>query len=79
MIDLARLLRGAAIYPAPIFGLAEHVRFGLDRDPHRLGRADAAALSGQGSAGHEWLMNKGRGDLEDMMALKEQLLLRVEA
>jgi len=74
MLDLARQLRGAAIYPAPIFGLAEHVRFGLDRDPHRSGRASASALYAGGDQGQEWLLNKGRSDLLDLLALKAEFL-----
>ncbi len=66
LIDLARRLRGVAVWPGPVFGLAEHVRFGLGRDPHRVGRASAAALL----AGDEgWLCAKGAADLDDLAAL----------
>lgn len=68
-VDLARRLRGAAIYPGPVFGMAQHVEYALGLDPHREGEADAAAMWGQGDEGEGWLMNKGRSDLADLCAL----------
>lgn len=73
-VDLAPRLRGAAMYPAPVFGLAEHVRHGLGLDPHRFGRAHGAALHALDAAGVEWLRAKCRGDLDDLAALKEAWL-----
>jgi predicted RecB family nuclease len=74
LIDMARQLRGAAVYPSPIFGLAEHVSAGLSRDPHRQGRGAAAALAVADGQDSSWLVSKGRSDLEDMLALKERFL-----
>ena len=68
-VDIARRLRGAAIYPGPVFGLADHVSFALQRDPHRRGDADGAALYGTGEAGRDWLMAKGESDLRDLADL----------
>lgn len=42
-VNLRKRLRGAAIYPGPVFSMADHVRRVLDVDPHREGDADAAA------------------------------------
>lgn len=74
LIDMARQLRGAAVFPAPIFGLDEHVSAGLSRDPHRKGRASAAAYAVTDAQDGDWLMSKGRSDLEDLLALKERYL-----
>ena len=68
-IDLARRLRGAAVFPGPVFGLPEHVEYGLGEDPHREGEADAAAMWAQRPEGSEWLAHKGRSDLEDLCGL----------
>lgn len=80
-VDLARRLRGAAVYQGPVFGLGDHVRFALDRDPYRSGEADAAALwagrpEGEGRA---WLEAKGRSDLDDLCALVDFVGLRGES
>ncbi len=72
-VDFGRQLRGAAVYPGPIFGLGGHVKRGLGLDPHREGRSSAAAFYGS-NADSEWLRNKGRSDLEDIRRLKTALL-----
>ena len=67
-VDLGRRLRGAAVWPAPVFSFADHVRLGLDRDPHRAGRVgDAARRALDGDS--EWLRTKGAADLEDLAEL----------
>jgi len=75
-VDLGRQLRGAAVYPGAIFGLAEHVRFGLGRDPHRAGNGRAAALwaSEDEDGGAARLEAKGRADLLDLAALRRRFL-----
>ncbi len=69
-VDVARQLRGAAVYPGPVFGLDDYIRHGLDRDPHRAGRASGAAWHARQPAGTEWLAAKGRSDLADLADLK---------
>lgn len=79
-VDLARQLRGAAIYPGPVFGLAEHVRLGLGRDPHRAGNARGAALwATEPDGGERALRAKGASDLADLGALRERFLLAAPA
>jgi len=68
-VDLARRLRGAAIYQGPVFGMADHVRHALGTDPDREGEADAAALWAGRPEGSDWLQNKGRSDLLDLCGL----------
>lgn len=72
-VDLARRLRAASTLPGVAFGLADFVRLVLDRDPHRFGRADEAALRAERGE-REWLAEKGRGDLVDLVDLKAALL-----
>ena len=73
-MDLARLLRGAAVFPGPVFDLADHVRMGLGVDPHRQGHAAAAALWAATPEGQSWLEHKGCSDLEDLVRLQTELL-----
>ena len=61
------------VYQGPVFGLAQHVEYGLGLDPHRAGDADAAALHATLPNGQDWLMRKGRSDLADLCALVEFL------
>ena len=68
-IDLARRLRGASVFPGPVFGFAQHVEHGLGTDPHREGEADAAGMWAQRPEGREWLAHKGRSDLGDLCRL----------
>jgi predicted RecB family nuclease len=74
VVDIARRLRGAAVYPAPVFGAEEHVRQALGRDPHRCGRAAAAASWADAADGAARLRAKGRADLEDLAALVAYVL-----
>lgn len=70
-VDIGRRLRGAMTPTQACFSLEDLVRVGLDRDPHRMGRAAAAALHAE--AGEtDWLVAKGRADLEDLAALAER-------
>ncbi|MCY2957728.1 MAG: TM0106 family RecB-like putative nuclease [Planctomycetota bacterium] len=73
-IDLAPRLRGAALYPGPVYGLADFVRHGLARDPMRAGHASAAALWSLASDGAQKLMAKVRADLHDLASLKQTIL-----
>ncbi|MBL9077252.1 MAG: TM0106 family RecB-like putative nuclease [Planctomycetes bacterium] len=73
-VDVGKRLRTAAIYPAPVFGLADLVRHGLDRDPLRAGHAGAAAMWTAEPDGHERLGAKLRADLLDLAALKAVIL-----
>lgn len=73
-VDLQRRLRGAAVYPRAVFGLADLVRFGLGRDPLRAGHAGAAALWALAPDGAERLRAKLHADLVDLAALKAQIL-----
>jgi len=73
-VDLARRLRGAAVYPGPVFGLADHVRHGLARDPNRAGDAGGVGLWAEQPEPEARLRAKGRVDLEDLAALVSGLL-----
>ncbi len=73
-VDLQRRLRGAAVYPRAVFGLADMVRFGLGRDPLRAGHAGAAALWAETPEGPARLRAKLEADLHDLAALKAQIL-----
>lgn len=73
-VDLARLLRGAAVYPGPVFGLSDQVRLGLGMDPDRDGHTDAAAYWGATPEGPSWLAHKGASDLGDLARLKAGIL-----
>lgn len=68
-VDLARRLRGAAVYPGPVFGLHDHVEYGLGLDPHRAGDADAVGLWAERPQLEARLRGKGRSDLSDLAAL----------
>lgn len=70
-VDVARRLRGAAVYPAPVFGMDGYVRHGLGVDPHRFGQASAAAVW---AADAQRLRDKGRADLEDLARLCAEIL-----
>ena len=72
-VDLARRVRGAAIYPGPVFGVAQYVEYLLGVDPHREGDADAAGMWAERSESGEWLTNKGRSDLTDLCGLVEAI------
>jgi predicted RecB family nuclease len=73
-VDLQRRLRGAAVYPRAVFGLMDLVRFGLGRDPLRAGHAGAAALWAASPDGAERLRAKLAADLDDLAALRAQIL-----
>ncbi len=73
-VDLQRRLRGAAVYPRAVFGLADLVRFGLGRDPLRAGHPGAAALWAAQPDGEQRLRTKLRADLDDLAALRAQIL-----
>ncbi|HEX5053317.1 MAG TPA: TM0106 family RecB-like putative nuclease [Planctomycetota bacterium] len=73
-VDLGRRLRAAAVYPRAVFGLGDLVREGLGRDPLRAGHAGAAALWATLPDGELRLRDKLRADLEDLAALKAQIL-----
>jgi len=73
-VDLQRRLRGAALYPGPVQVLADFVRHGLGRDPHRFGHAGAAAMWVDQPDGEQRLAEKARGDLADLAALTQQIL-----
>lgn len=69
LVDLAHRLRGAAVYPGPVFGLGSHVRYALGADPDRAGVAAGVAMwIGQPDAAAR-LRAKGRSDLGDLAAL----------
>ena len=68
-VDLARRLRGAAVYPGPVFGLHNHVQYGLGLDPHRAGDSDAVGLWAELPQFEARLRGKGRSDLSDLAAL----------
>lgn len=78
-VDLQKRLRGAAVYPRPVFGLADFVREGLGRDPLRAGHPGAAALWATLPDGDERLRSKLHSDLLDLAALKECILDAVPA
>ncbi|MEY4673636.1 MAG: hypothetical protein RL148_1420 [Planctomycetota bacterium] len=73
-VDLARRLRGAALYPGHAHSLAELVRHGLGRDPHREGHAGACALWLTQPDGVERVACKGRSDLRDLADLTDLVL-----
>lgn len=73
-VDLQKRLRGAALYPRPVFGLADFVRAALGRDPERCGNASAAALWLTGPDGEVRLRQKLTADLHDLAALKHRIL-----
>lgn len=73
-VDVQKRLRAAAVYPRPVFGLADFVREALGRDPLRAGHAMAAA-SWSGLPDREArLRDKLHADLQDLAALKAAIL-----
>lgn len=73
-VDLKRRLEAAAVYPAPVFSLADLVRHALGRDPLRAGHPGAAALWASRPDGDERLVAKLRADLLDLAALRAHVL-----
>jgi predicted RecB family nuclease len=73
-VDLGKRLRTAAVYPAPVFGLADLVRTALGRDPLRAGHAGAAASWLLLPDGAGRLQAKLHSDLRDLAALKATIL-----
>jgi hypothetical protein len=73
-VELGRRLRSAAVFPAPVFGLADFVQHGLQRDPLRAGHAGAAAAWAREPGGAQKLLAKLAADLEDLAALKRMFL-----
>lgn len=73
-VDLQKRLRSAAVYPRPVFGLADHVQQVLRRDPSRAGHAMAAASWVALPDGDERLRAKLQADLLDLAALRAAVL-----
>lgn len=73
-VDLQRRLRGAALWPRPVFSLADLVRQGLGRDPARAGVAAAAAMWETDGDAEAKLVAKMRADLHDLAELKQRYL-----
>lgn len=73
-VDLHKRLRAAAVYPRPVFQLADFVREGLRRDPLRAGHPMAAAMWVGSPDGDERLRDKLHSDLLDLAALKSAIL-----
>lgn len=73
-VDLARRVRGVAVYQGPVFGVAQHAEYLLGVDPHREGHAEAAAIWASQEGGVDRLLSKGRADLSDLCGLVEAVL-----
>jgi predicted RecB family nuclease len=77
-VELQRRLRSVALFPAPVFVLADFVRHGLGRDPLRAGHPGEAAMwCGQdvdAAAGRHKLVAKAAADLHDLVELKRRIL-----
>jgi predicted RecB family nuclease len=73
-VDLARRLRSAALFPAPVFTLADFVQHGLGRDGLRHGHPGAGAMWLAAADGEQRLVQKMHGDLLDLAALTERIL-----
>jgi hypothetical protein len=73
-VELGRRLRSAAVFPAPVFGLADFVQHGLRRDPFRAGHPGLAAAWAREPGGEQKLLAKLAADLEDLAALKRVFL-----
>jgi len=73
-VDLGKRLRTAAVYPAPVFGLADLVRTALGRDPLRAGHAGEAASWALLPDAATRMQAKLHGDLQDLAALKAAIL-----
>ncbi len=69
LVDLRPRLRGIASCPTPVFGLDDHVRALLERDPHRAGDAAAVGLWVDRGDAALHLARKGESDLDDLCAL----------
>lgn len=65
-LDLSPRLRGAAVYPRPIFELSDYVRASLGREPARAGQAV--------HEGSEGLAERGREELRDLAELVGRLM-----
>ena len=74
-VDLARRVRGTAVFQGPVFSVADHVQFVLGVDPHREGQADAAAMWAERPEGEAWLRNKAESDLKDLCGLVKVVLM----
>lgn len=73
-VELQRRLRAAALFPAPVFALADFVRTALGRDPLRAGHPGAAAMWLQEPDGEQKLVAKATADLHDLAALVRVVL-----
>ncbi len=73
-VDLRAQLVHAAVWPGPVFGLDDFVRLGLRRDPKRAGYAGAAAIWAQQDDADERLRSKLAADLDDLAALRAEIL-----
>ena len=73
-VDLQRRLRGAVLFPGPVFTLADFARRGLGVDPDRAGHAGAAAMWDLDSDREQKLVAKARADLQDLAQLKARFL-----
>lgn len=73
-VDLQRRLRAAALFPEPVFSLADMVRTGLARDPLRAGHPGAAAMWLLEPGSDEKLVAKARCDVQDLVDLKRSVL-----
>jgi predicted RecB family nuclease len=73
-VDIGKRLRTAAVYPAPVFGLADLVRTALGRDPLRAGHPGEAAIWAGTPDGVARLQAKLHADLLDLAALKATIL-----
>ena len=73
-VDLDKRLRTAAVHPRAVFGLADLVRWALQRDPLRAGHAGAAAMWVGLPDADERLRAKLLADLQDLAALKATIL-----
>jgi hypothetical protein len=68
-VDLHKRLAAAAVYPRPVFALADFVQHGLGRDPLRCGQAGEAAFWATMPDGDARLRAKLHADLCDLAAL----------
>jgi predicted RecB family nuclease len=78
-VELQRRLRAAALFPAPVFALADFVAHGLGRDPLRAGHPGAAALWAAAGDGDRKLVAKVTTDLHDLAALERRILAAAPA
>lgn len=73
-VDLAPRLRGAAVWPEPIFSFDDQVRLGLDLDPEREGPVGDAARQFHEAEDETWLSRQGERLLRDIEALDRKFL-----